>query len=76
MIGDRLAVGFLTLNQETEVRTLLPELTKVPIDAWWSKGKMRRSERLDVGSTPTRAAWKVTEVIRLDEEPVPKTGGG
>ncbi len=26
MIGDRLAVGFLALNQETEVRPLLPEL--------------------------------------------------
>ncbi len=29
MIGDRLAVGFLTLNQETEVRTLLPELKAI-----------------------------------------------
>ena len=26
MIGDRLAVGRLALNQETEVRPLLPEL--------------------------------------------------
>ena len=26
MIGDRLVVGFLALNQETEVRPLLPEL--------------------------------------------------
>jgi hypothetical protein len=29
MIGDRLAVGCLTLNQETEVRTLLPELEAI-----------------------------------------------
>jgi hypothetical protein len=29
LIGDRLAVGFLTLNQETEVRTLLPELKAI-----------------------------------------------
>ena len=31
LIGDRLAVGFLTLNQETEVRTLLPELKQIEI---------------------------------------------
>ena len=42
LIGDRLAVGCLTLNQETEVRTLLPELkanvhsgaVAVGSDAW------------------------------------------
>ena len=38
---------------------------------------MGRSDRLDVGSTPTPAAYEqLTEVIRPDEEPVPKTGGG
>jgi hypothetical protein len=26
LLGDRLAVGCLTLNQETEVRALLPEM--------------------------------------------------
>ena len=34
---------------------------------------MRRSERRDVGSIPTPAT---REVIRLDEEPVLKTGAG
>ena len=38
---------------------------------------MGRSERLDVGSIPAPAArWVATEVIRPDEEPVLKTGGG
>ncbi len=36
---------------------------------------MRRSERLHVGSIPASAASR-TEVLRPDEEPVLKTGGG
>ena len=62
MIGDRLVVGFLALNQATEVRALLPELVMIehvsgrkPI-AGSSNGKMRRSERLHVGSIPASAA--------------------
>ena len=30
MLGDRLVVGFLALNQATEVRPLLPELASRP----------------------------------------------
>ena len=62
MIGDRLVVGFLALNQETEVRPLLPELATRPQcldderDAESSNGRMRRSERLHVGSIPASAA--------------------
>ena len=33
-LGDRLAVGCLTLNQETEVRTLLPELAQTEMRGW------------------------------------------
>ena len=44
-------------------------------DAESSNGKMRRSERLHVGSIPASAA-SPAEVIRPDEEPVLKTGGG
>ena len=81
MIGDRLVVGRLALNQETEVRPLLPELATrrqcldEQRDAGSSNGRMRRSERLHVGSIPASAA-SPAEVIRPDEEPVLKTGGG
>ena len=44
-------------------------------DAESSNGRMRRSERLHVGSIPASAASQM-EVIRPDEEPVLKTGGG
>ncbi len=44
-------------------------------DAGSSNGRMRRSERRHVGSSPAPAASQ-TEVIRPDEEPVLKTGGG
>jgi hypothetical protein len=44
-------------------------------DAESSNGRMRRSERRHVGSSPASAA-SPTEVIRPDEEPVLKTGGG
>ena len=39
---------------------------------------MRRSERLHAGSTPASATFgtRRTEAIRLDEDPVLKTGGG
>ena len=42
-----------------------------------SNGKMRRSERRDAGSSPACASLIGinTEVIRLDEGPVLKTGG-
>ena len=66
MIGDRLVVGFLALNQETEVRPLLPELALGELclagqrDAESSNGKMRRSERLHVGSIPASAAYERT----------------
>ena len=62
VIGDRLVVGFLALNQKTEVRPLLPELAVGELclagqhDAESSNGKMRRSERLHVGSIPASAA--------------------
>lgn len=77
-------VGRLALNQETEVRPLLPELATRRHclddgrDAESSNGRMRRSERLHVGSIPASAAFDTvtTEVIRPDEEPVLKTGGG
>ena len=61
-LGDRLVVGFLALNQATEVRPLLPELAlRQPCldgqrDAESSNGRMRRSERLHVGSIPASAA--------------------
>ena len=45
MIGDRLAVGRLALNQETEVRPLLPELAR---DGSVSMGNTMRSH-LTVG---------------------------
>ena len=44
-------------------------------DAESSNGRMRRSERLHVCSIPASASSQ-TEVIRPDEEPVLKTGGG
>ena len=34
LIGDRLAVGFLALNQATEVRPLLPELAERAVSRW------------------------------------------
>ena len=61
-LGDRLVVGRLALNQETEVRPLLPELATrrrcldEQSDAESSNGRMRRSERLHVGSIPASAA--------------------
>lgn len=39
-----------------------------------SNGRIGRSERLDVGSTPAPAALSEKEVIRLNEEPVLNTG--
>ena len=61
VIGDRLVVGHLALNQATEVRPLLPELAAGEpclagqTDAGSSNGRMRRSERRYVGSSPAPA---------------------
>ena len=52
---------------------LKPCVSQGKADAGSSNGRMRRSERRHVGSSPAPAAW---EAIRTAEEPAWKAGGG
>ena len=81
MIGDRLTVGCLPLNQATEVRILLPE----PFGDRDSHIGENTAGWLLLVATPGSepgGRWfdsnprNSTEVIRPDEEPVLKTGSG
>ena len=58
MIGDRLAVGHLALNQEAEVRPLLPELRARQLMRWGLCWHGRAAlNRRDAGSIPAAAAY-------------------
>jgi hypothetical protein len=81
-LGDRLTAGLRALNPRVQVQVLLPE----PVPTL--RGRLTAgSDALNVanvGSNPTPAITTdgsgdrsyATEVIRLDEEPDLKTGGG
>ncbi len=80
MIGDRLVVGFLALNQKTEVRPLLPEL--VLYDPCLEKNDPGQLLLVVTPGSEPGGRWfdsnprSFTEAIRPDEEPVLKTGDG
>ncbi len=84
-LGDRLTVGRLALNQVMEVQVLLPELwretacpkfTHTPGQLLLvaTPGSEPGGRWFD--SNPRNFEGSTTEVIRPDEEPVLKTGGG